>query len=102
MQPGTDVLLVIPTLGDRVDYLQQTIESMLSQDPRPLIRVVVPATRPDAIRVAREAGAEVLDDPGSLPAAINLGLQDLPIGIALRGLARRRRPAHGRFTATNT
>lgn len=81
MQTGTDVLLVIPSLGDRVDFLRQTIASMTSQEPRPLIRVVVPPGRMQAIAAAREAGAEIMDDPGSLPGAINLGMSNLPKGI---------------------
>ncbi len=81
MSPVPDVLIVIPTLGDRVSYLSQTLESIRAQDPCPAIRVVIPPQREEAVHVAREAGAEVIDDPGSLPAAINLGVRDLPSGI---------------------
>jgi GT2 family glycosyltransferase len=81
MSPGPDVLIVIPTLGDRLGYLTDTLESIRSQVPQPAIRVVVPLRRQEAVAVARAAGAEVIDDPGSLPAAINLGVRDLPDGI---------------------
>lgn len=80
-----DVLLVIPTLGERLDYLRLTIASMLEQAEPPAIRVVVPSARAEAVALASSLGAEVIDDPGSLPAAINRGMVDLPEGVRYLG-----------------
>ncbi len=81
MPEAHEILLVIPTLGTRVDYLRQTITSMQQPGLTPMIRVVVPPERHEAVEIARRLGADVLDDPGSLPAAINAGLADLPPSV---------------------
>ncbi len=69
-----DVLIVIPTLGTRPEYLAQTLASIRSQSVRADVIVVTPAAADGARDLAREHGARVVDDPGSLPAAINLGV----------------------------
>ncbi len=71
---ATEVLIVIPTLGQRVDYLRQTLESIRNQQVEVDISVVTPTSSVAARALAHEFGAEVIDDPGSLPAAINLGV----------------------------
>jgi len=68
------VLLVIATLGKRPEYLQQTITSIASQSIASDIIIVAPATAPGIQQTANEAGATLLADPGSLAAAINLGI----------------------------
>lgn len=71
---ATEVLIVIPTLGQRVDYLRQTLESIRIQQIEVDITVVTPTTAVAARALAHEFGTKVIDDPGSLPAAINLGV----------------------------
>lgn len=68
------VLMVVPTLGQRTDYLAQTLQSIREQPLSVDITVVCPASAQEAASVARAAGATVIDDPGSLPGAINLGI----------------------------
>jgi GT2 family glycosyltransferase len=71
---ATEVLIVIPTLGQRVDYLRQTLESIRNQQIPVDIAIVTPTSSIAARALAQEFGAELIDDPGSLPAAINLGV----------------------------
>jgi glycosyltransferase involved in cell wall biosynthesis len=73
---ATEVLIVIPTLGQRVDYLRQTLESIRNQQVEADITVVTPLSATAARALAHEFGAKVIDDPGSLPAAINLGVSE--------------------------
>jgi glycosyltransferase involved in cell wall biosynthesis len=76
---ASEVLIVIPTLGQRVDYLRQTLESIRKQSISADIVMVTPISALAARAMASEFTAKVLDDPGSLPAAINLGVsQALP------------------------
>jgi hypothetical protein len=71
---GARILLVIPTLGKRIDYLAQTLTSVLSQG----VAIDVVAVLPSIAREARELlagrGVSILDDPGSLSGAVNAGL----------------------------
>ena len=76
---ATEVLIVIPTLGQRVDYLRQTLESIRNQQVKVDIMVVTPASALAARALAHEFNAKVIDDPGSLPAAINLGVAQADI-----------------------
>ena len=73
---ATEVLIVIPTLGQRVDYLRQTLESIRNQQVEADITVVTPASAVAARSLAHEFNAKVIDDPGSLPGAINLGIAE--------------------------
>jgi glycosyltransferase involved in cell wall biosynthesis len=70
------VLLVVPTLGRRSDYLAETLASVRSQDEAVDLVVVVPPAATDARELARSHGATLLDDPGSLSAAVNVGLAE--------------------------
>jgi GT2 family glycosyltransferase len=67
------VLIVVPTLGRRLDFLEQTLHSISQQEPPADVVVVTPAGAAEARALAAAAGARTADDPGSLPAAINLG-----------------------------
>lgn len=71
---ASSVLLVVPTLGQRLDYLQQTLDSVTSQDEPADIVVVTPRDAVQARELAAACGAMVVDDPGSLPAAVNAGV----------------------------
>jgi hypothetical protein len=70
------VLIVVPTLGQRPEYLEQTLTSVRSQDVAVDIVVVCPPSAAQARTLAERSGARVLDDPGSLSAAVNLGLRE--------------------------
>lgn len=71
---GARILIVIPTLGERVAYLRQTLESVSSQSVPADVLVVVPTGAREARSVALEMGAHLMDDPGGQSAAINLGI----------------------------
>lgn len=68
------VLLVVPTLGRRLDFLQQTLDSIAAQDVAADVVLVTPRDATAARDLAAERGARVVDDPGSLPAAVNVGV----------------------------
>jgi GT2 family glycosyltransferase len=67
------VLLVVPSLGNRPALLKQTLYSIARQEEPADLVVVVPADREEARTLAHAVGAAVLDDPGGLSSAINLG-----------------------------
>lgn len=68
------VLLVTATLGRRPEYLAQTLSSIRSQSVPSDIIIVAPRDAPGIHEAAKNAGATLLDDPGSLVEAINLGI----------------------------
>lgn len=77
--PMTDpeVLVVLPTLGDRIDTLRETLASVAAQRADVALTLVVVA--PEGAEAARELaasmGAVVVDDPKTgISAAINCGL----------------------------
>ena len=67
------VLMIVPTLGKRVDFLAQSLDSITDQETSADIVVVCPPEASEARLLAQEHQASILDDPGSLPKAINLG-----------------------------
>jgi len=69
------VLLIVATLGRRDDLLRHTFASIRIQDVPADIVVVAPPDAEGTKALADEFGATMLPDPGSLPAAINLGAQ---------------------------
>lgn len=71
---AASVLIVIPTLGQRLDFLRQTLESVASQDVAADIVVVTPVKAVEARSLAEGFGATIVDDPGSLPSAVNAGV----------------------------
>jgi len=72
---STDVLIVVPTLGTRPEYLSQTLASIRDQDVPADIVVVTPTDSTDARMIAADFDADVMDDPGSLTGAINTGVE---------------------------
>lgn len=71
------VLVVLPTLGDRIDTLRLTLDSVAAQRADiPLTLVVIaPAAAAEARELARGYDAVLVDDPKTgISAAINLGL----------------------------
>ncbi|KRC60472.1 hypothetical protein ASE14_05480 [Agromyces sp. Root81] len=74
---SSDILVVLPTLGDRLDTLAETLESVDAQraDVRLTLVVVTPAHAIEARELAAAHGAVIVDDPKTgISAAINCGL----------------------------
>ena len=76
--PDPRVLIIVPTLGQRIDELEESVASIRDQSTPADVIIVAP--RADEIdRIAGNAHARWLQDPGSQPAAINAGIhQALP------------------------
>lgn len=73
---SADVLLVIATLGRRPDFLLQTLASIAEQEFPADTVIVAPTDLPEIQQAAVEYSARLVPDPGSLPAAINLGVTE--------------------------
>lgn len=76
-RPGS-VLVVLPTLGDRLEYLRETLQTVDEQrkDVDLTLVVVMPVKAVEARELARSAGAVLVDDPGTgISEAINCGLR---------------------------
>jgi GT2 family glycosyltransferase len=67
-------LVVVPTLGRRLEYLAETLESILVQDAPHDLVVVAPVAAEEARALATSQGARLVDDPGGLSAAVNAGI----------------------------
>lgn len=75
---GAEILVVLPTLGDRIDTLTETLQAIAvqRQDVRLSLVVVTPVRAKVARALALEYGAILVDDPGTgISEAINCGLQ---------------------------
>ena len=71
------ILMIVPTLGTRIDFLTQSLNSIASQDTPADIVVVCPKEATEARSLAEQHRATIIDDPGSLPKAINSGATQL-------------------------
>lgn len=72
------ILVVLPTLGDRLDTLQETLETIEEQRMSSSLRLIVvaPASANAARELALKYGAEVVDDPKTgISEAINCGIR---------------------------
>ena len=69
-----EILVVVPTLGRRLSFLAQTLESIRSQDVPSDIVIVSPSTEPELVDLAAEHRARLIPDPGSLTSSINEGV----------------------------
>jgi GT2 family glycosyltransferase len=65
------VLLIVPTLGRRPDYLEKCLASISEQSMRADIIIVAPVS-PELESLAVKHGARLIADPGSQTSAINL------------------------------
>ena len=83
------ILIVVATLGQRIDFLRQTLESIRSQSLPSDVVIVAPLGIDAVVALAQEFATGLVPDPGSLTSAINLGMAE----ARLRQLAERRRPA---------
>ncbi len=75
VESDAEVLLVVATLGRRPTYLYQTLASIRAQQVPADVVIVAPVDAPGLAQTAAEFGARLLPDPGSLPKAINLGVE---------------------------
>lgn len=71
--PLPRVLIAVPTLGTRPEYLEKCLTSITTQDVLADIMIVSP-DRPDMREIAARFNATHLTDPGSQTKAINLGV----------------------------
>ena len=72
------ILVVLPTLGQRLDTLSKTLESINIQRAEVALRLIVvtPTRAKEARQLALTFGAEIVDDPGiGISSAINKGLE---------------------------
>jgi glycosyltransferase involved in cell wall biosynthesis len=69
-----EILIVIPTLGERADYLEQTLRSIRSQSTPADIVLVAPDSASHVTDLAARFECELLTDPGSQTLAINYGV----------------------------
>ncbi|MGC1177241.1 MAG: glycosyltransferase [Candidatus Saccharimonadales bacterium] len=74
-QNKPEVLVVIPTLGKRSNYLRLTLESIANQASGLYdIVMVAPLSSKETAKLAKEFGASQVDDPGGMSAAVNAGI----------------------------
>jgi hypothetical protein len=72
-----DILVILPTLGDRLESLEETLNSVDEQRSTVNLRLVViaPVTAVAARKLAQNRGATLVDDPGTgISEAINKGI----------------------------
>lgn len=67
------VLMIVPTLGSRPELLEECLTSITEQREPVDIVIVAPSGKPAVTDLAGRLGAQLVDDPGSLAGAINLG-----------------------------
>lgn len=73
-EPG--ILVVMATLGQRPELLKLTLESIASQNIKNLdITFIYPLKNKETTRLAKQYNATMIDDPGSMTAAVNAGIQ---------------------------
>ena len=70
------ILLVVATLGKRLGYLTETLQSIRAQSVPADVVMVAPPGNPALHELAGSFGARLVADPGSLAKAINLGMQE--------------------------
>lgn len=68
------ILLVVATLGERIDFLRETLTSIRAQSVPSDVVIVAPAGNLQVIELVEEFATSFLPDPGSLTSAINLGM----------------------------
>lgn len=68
------VLIVVPTLGTRLELLTECLQSIAGQSVTASIAIVAPESKSELKAIADRFGADLIPDPGSLTAAINLGV----------------------------
>jgi len=70
-----NVLIVLPTLGKRPEYLKKTLKTLMAQKPMSFDLVMVfPLQSKETVALAKQYGAMMIDDPGGMSAAVNAGI----------------------------
>jgi len=69
------VLVVIPTLGQRLEYLKIALDSISIQEEPADIAVIYPLSNKKASALIGHYNAMQLDDPGTMSGAVNVGIQ---------------------------
>ncbi len=69
------MLIVVPTLGSRLTLLEACLESIASQSVPVDLLIVAPEGESQLLALADRFNAPIIPDPGSLAAAINVGVQ---------------------------
>ena len=70
--------IVVPTLGERPDYLENCLRSIRAAGQAHICIVAPSSFDPSSVKLANLVDSVVLDDGNGLPAAINKGIQELP------------------------
>lgn len=70
--------IVVPTLGKRPDYLEQCLRSIRSAGEAHILLVAPGSFDSSALESSGLIDSAVVDPGGGLPAAINLGISELP------------------------
>jgi glycosyltransferase involved in cell wall biosynthesis len=74
-RPGaSECVIVVPTLGNRLGYLEEALRSIRDQDAPVDVVMVTPESADGARQLAERFEALVVNDPGGLSAAVNAGL----------------------------
>jgi glycosyltransferase involved in cell wall biosynthesis len=70
--------IVVPTLGERPDYLQKCLRSIRAAGEAHILIIAPSSFDPSSVKSLNLADSVVLDDSKGLPAAINKGIRELP------------------------
>lgn len=73
--------IVVPTLGERPDYLQQSLNSIRAAGEAHILLVAPASLNTGHLRSAGLIDSLVVDRGGGLPSAINQGIQALPRSV---------------------
>ena len=65
---------MVPTLGERLGFLEQTLDSIRGQSARCDVILVSPSKAQELAALAAKFDAQLIPDPGSLTLSINAGL----------------------------
>lgn len=74
-KPGSRVLMITPTLGQRSELLRKSLESIRNQSVKSDIVMIFPLKNKEIREIAKKYGTFIIDDPGGLSAALNAGLE---------------------------
>jgi GT2 family glycosyltransferase len=70
--------MIVPTLGRRPEMLHKALASIRDQEVASHVVIVGPSSNASLKDIARQYHAALIDDPGSLPAAVNAGAATRP------------------------
>jgi GT2 family glycosyltransferase len=73
--------IVVPTLGERPDYLELCLRSIRAAGEAHILLVAPASLKPDLLRSSGLIDSVLIDGGGGLPAAINQGIRGLPQSV---------------------